>query len=121
MTATDDPAGPPTGGLTVKAPFAGVVVSVAHAASERVAAGAPLLVLEAMKMEHEVLAEAGGVVRSVEVAVGDAVEEGQVLLRMSAGAGAGASAGATPRNTPAGTSGFRADLEAVRERHAIGL
>jgi len=70
----------------VTAPFAGVVVAIAHARSERVGAGSPLIVLEAMKMEHEVLADAGGVVVSVEVAAGEAVEEGQVLLVLSAGA-----------------------------------
>jgi acetyl-CoA carboxylase carboxyltransferase component len=115
--------------LIVKAPFAGVVVSVAHAAAERVAAGSPLLVLEAMKMEHEVLAESGGVVRSVEVVAGEAVEEGQVLLVLgSADAagervdGTGADAAANVQARPESPSGsFRADLESVRERHAIGL
>jgi acetyl-CoA carboxylase carboxyltransferase component len=122
----NDPAMPASADLVVSAPFAGVVVSIAHGADEHVGADAPLLVLEAMKMEHEVLAETGGIVRSVEVAVGDAVEEGQVLLRMSEGESAPASAGAVGANadvTPANatTSSFRADLEAVRERHAIGL
>ena len=45
----------------VTAPFAGVVVAIAHARDERVGAGAALVVLEAMKMEHEVLAETDGV------------------------------------------------------------
>src|SRR5919204_1844773 len=69
--------------LTVTAPFAGVVVAIPHAPEERVKAGAPVLILEAMKMEHEVLAEAGGVVRRVEVAIGEAVQEGQVLLSLA--------------------------------------
>jgi acetyl-CoA carboxylase carboxyltransferase component/biotin carboxyl carrier protein len=112
--------------LTVTAPFAGVVVSVAHAADERVSAGAPLVVLEAMKMEHEVLAEAGGVVRSVEVTTGEAVEEGQVLLVLSTLDGesgdqwrADGADGVTPMPLDAG--GMRADLEAVRARHLVGL
>jgi acetyl-CoA carboxylase carboxyltransferase component len=107
--------------LAVTAPFAGVVVAVAHAVEERVDAGAPLVVLEAMKMEHEVLAEARGVVRSVEVAVGEAVEQGQVLLRMSAGDDLAAAAASAAPRAEAPSNGFRADLEAVRERHAIGL
>jgi acetyl-CoA carboxylase carboxyltransferase component len=104
--------------LAVTAPFAGVVVSVARQADERVGAGAALLVLEAMKMEHEVLSESDGVVLSVEVAVGDAVEEGQVLLLLSP-----IEAEAPGYNRPAAphADGFRADLEAVRERHTIGL
>ena len=37
-------------------------------------------------MEHEVLAETGGVVAELAVAIGDAVEEGQLLLRLEPGA-----------------------------------
>jgi acetyl-CoA carboxylase carboxyltransferase component len=120
--------------LAVAAPFAGVVVSVAHQADEQVAAGAPLLVLEAMKMEHEVLAERGGVVRRVEVAIGESVEEGQLLLVLLPGAEAEAETSANGKqpsepseptraagSAGSADNGFRADLEAVRERHAIGL
>jgi acetyl-CoA carboxylase carboxyltransferase component len=103
----------------VTAPFAGVVVSLAYEAEQLVGAGTALLVLEAMKMEHEVLAEAGGVVRRIEVAVGDAVEEGQTLLVMSVTGEA--QADAAVRTSEASANGFRADLDAVRERHAIGL
>ena len=60
----------------VRAPFAAVVAALPHESDERVGAGSALVVLEAMKMEHEVLAEIDGVVRSLAVAVGDAVEEG---------------------------------------------
>jgi len=116
----NDPAMPAAAELVVSAPFAGVVVSIAHGAEERVGADTPLLVLEAMKMEHEVLAEAGGIVRSVEVAVGDAVEQGQVLLRLSTG-GEEAATVAPKGSADTFANGFRADLQAVRERHAIGL
>jgi acetyl-CoA carboxylase carboxyltransferase component len=112
--------------LSVKAPFAGVVVSVAHAADERVSAGAPLVVLEAMKMEHEVLAEAGGVVRSVEVATGETVQEGQVLLVLSTidaepGDRGGADGAGDARAVAPDGGGLRADLEAVHARHLVGL
>jgi acetyl-CoA carboxylase biotin carboxyl carrier protein len=56
------------------------VFQVAVAAGERVEAGATLLVLESMKMEIPVLAEAGGVVREVRVREGDVVQEGDVLV-----------------------------------------
>jgi acetyl-CoA carboxylase carboxyltransferase component len=108
----------PVAELAVTAPFAGVVVSVARQADEAVGAGAALLVLEAMKMEHEVLAESGGVVLSVEVAVGDAVEAGQVLLVLSPVAGDAADGERAAAPQP---DGLRADLEAVRERHRVGL
>jgi len=102
----------------VRAQFAGVVVSIAYGADERVGAGTPLVVLEAMKMEHEVLAETDGVVTSVAVAVGDAVEEGQLLLMLEPGSAEGQRAHQPP-DPQAG--GERADLRAVRERHAVGL
>ncbi len=105
--------------IAVTAPFAGVVVSLAYQPEQPVGAGTALLVLEAMKMEHEVLAETGGVVRRIEVAVGEAVEEGQTLLVMSAGEEPQAAAARSVGEPSA--NGFRADLEAVRERHALGL
>ena len=64
----------------VAAPFAGLVIAVDWASGEPVRPGAVLVVLEAMKMEHEVLAEIDGLVARVEVAVGQTVEEGQALI-----------------------------------------
>jgi acetyl-CoA carboxylase carboxyltransferase component len=102
----------------VTAPFAGIVVAIPHARDERVGAGSALVVLEAMKMEHEVLADVDGVVRALAVAVGDAVQEGQLLMTLEPGAGADAQAAQAPEAQPGGE---RADLRAVRERHEIGL
>jgi 3-methylcrotonyl-CoA carboxylase alpha subunit len=74
-----DPA-PPSGALTsVKAPFAGVVVSIAHAPGARIVPGAPLIVLEAMKMEHTLRAPTDGHLRALKCAVGDVVQEGTEL------------------------------------------
>ena len=102
----------------VTAPFAGVVVAIAHQLDEPVGAGSVLMVLEAMKMEHEVLAETDGTLRAMAVAVGDAVEEGQLLLTLTPGTGNGAS---SPTLQPQRADGEREDLGAVRERHEIGL
>ncbi|HEY7836776.1 MAG TPA: carboxyl transferase domain-containing protein [Solirubrobacteraceae bacterium] len=103
----------------VNAPFAGVVVALPRAVSERVGAGAPVAVLEAMKMEHEVLAETDGVVGELAVAIGDAVEEGQLLLTLAPADGSGPVEPAySEQQEPAGE---RADLHAVRERHEVGL
>jgi acetyl-CoA carboxylase carboxyltransferase component len=104
--------------LAVTAPMAGVVVAIARGPREEVGAGAPVIVLEAMKMEHEVIAPAGGIVRRVAVAVGDSVEEGQLLAVLAADDGAAAGVDG-PGEVPADEA--RADLEAVRERHALGL
>jgi pyruvate/2-oxoglutarate dehydrogenase complex dihydrolipoamide acyltransferase (E2) component len=102
----------------VTAPFAGTVIAIAKTADEPVTRGAALIVLEAMKMEHEILAEVAGVVRRVEVAVGDTVTEGQLLAVMEPGA---AAAEPGHENGKSDGEGPRRDLEAVIERHAIGL
>ncbi len=106
--------------LVLNAPFAGVVVSLQARPGERVSAGSPLVVLEAMKMEHEVLADTDGVVEELAVTVGEAVQEGQPLLRLAPGEpqAPAEDAGAPPTERPAEE---RADLRAVRERHEVGL
>jgi propionyl-CoA carboxylase alpha chain len=65
------------GGLT--APMPGKVVKVLVEAGQAVAAGATLMVLEAMKMEHTVKAPADGVVGALHVAVGEQVDADQLL------------------------------------------
>ena len=71
------------GGLTeLTVPFAGTVLRVAVAAGDPVPAGAVLLVLESMKMEHVFEAASSGTVDSVAVAAGDAVQAGDVLVRI---------------------------------------
>jgi biotin carboxyl carrier protein len=64
----------------LKAPMPGLVVRVQVQPGDKVAAGAPLVVLEAIKMENELKAGAPGIVKSVRVAPGEAVEKGQVLV-----------------------------------------
>jgi propionyl-CoA carboxylase alpha chain len=72
----------PEGSLV--APMPGTVVRVGVAEGDTVTVGQPLVVLEAMKMEHEVLAFATGTVESVPVEVGTAVDTGQVLIVLKA-------------------------------------
>jgi propionyl-CoA carboxylase alpha chain len=61
------------------APMPGTVTAVHVTAGDAVTAGQQLLVLEAMKMQHPVVATATGVVRSLDVAVGAQVDAGAVL------------------------------------------
>ncbi|TMK98460.1 MAG: biotin carboxylase [Actinobacteria bacterium] len=111
---------PDSADVAITAPFAGVVVSIARQTDELVGAGAAVVVLEAMKMEHEVLAQSGGIVRSVEVAVGDAVEEGQVLVRLAHASIEDASRDGVGELPPEERAA-RADLDEVQERHALTL
>jgi acetyl-CoA carboxylase carboxyltransferase component len=115
---SDDPVMASAAEHSVTSPFAGVVVAIPHAREEHVGAGTAVVVLEAMKMEHEVLSEVDGVVASIAVAVGDAVEEGQLLVTVAPGAGTGAQAQSAGEQR---VDGERADLRVVRERHEIGL
>jgi propionyl-CoA carboxylase alpha chain len=62
------------------APVPGTVVAVSVRAGDRVSAGQVLLVLEAMKMEHRILAHDEASVAEVLVAAGDRVDAGQVLV-----------------------------------------
>jgi biotin carboxyl carrier protein len=62
----------------------GMIVEVSCKEGDKVEAGDRLLVLEAMKMQQPVLAPLSGRVRSVGVAQGDQVEEGQVLALVGA-------------------------------------
>jgi biotin carboxyl carrier protein len=65
---------------TSRTPFAGLVISVAVVPGQNVAKGDLLVVIEAMKMESKIVAEAAGVVKAVRVAAGDAVKPGQILV-----------------------------------------
>jgi pyruvate carboxylase subunit B len=60
----------------------GLVAKVLVAPGAVLAAGAGVLVLEAMKMENELRAPAPGVVAAVRVAAGQTVEKGQVLVEL---------------------------------------
>jgi 3-methylcrotonyl-CoA carboxylase alpha subunit len=68
-----------TGRLT--APMPGKVIAISTTAGARVERGATLLVMEAMKMEHTIVAPVDGVVADVLFGVGDQVDEGAELVR----------------------------------------
>ena len=105
--------------LELTAPFAATVISVPDALPAPVAAGMPVIVLEAMKMEHELVAERDSVVCELAIAVGDTVTEGQLLARLSTDNEAEDS-DAQSKAAPA-PAAPRDDLEAVRARHELGL
>jgi 3-methylcrotonyl-CoA carboxylase alpha subunit len=70
------------GGL--KAPMPGKVIALVAPVGTVVDKGAPLLVLEAMKMEHTIAAPASGTVRAFHFAAGDQVDEGADLVDFEA-------------------------------------
>jgi 3-methylcrotonyl-CoA carboxylase alpha subunit len=70
------------GGLA--APMPGKVIAVLVAAGAAVERGAPLVIMEAMKMEHTITAPAAGTVKEILYAVGEQVAEGAELIRFDA-------------------------------------
>ena len=66
------------------APMPGKVIAVSVAEGQEVARGAPLMILEAMKMEHAIVAPAAGRVAAVRYAPGDLVKEGAELISFEA-------------------------------------
>jgi acetyl-CoA carboxylase carboxyltransferase component len=99
------------------APFSGTVIAIARSPDEPVSKGSAVIVLEAMKMEHEVASDLDGVVRSVNVSVGDTVEEGDELAVLAAGDGAAAP---RPERETEPEDG-RDDLDRVNSRHELTL
>ena len=63
-----------------KAPMAGTILDVKVSVGQQVNAGDVLFILEAMKLENEVVTEFSGVVKSIAVSKGTAVQNGQVLV-----------------------------------------
>jgi acetyl-CoA carboxylase carboxyltransferase component len=102
------------------APFAGTVVAIARAAGEPAPAGAVIVILEAMKMEHEIVSERTGVVVQVAVEVGEAVQEGQLLALLTLEAN-GDEGGGRARATAAERRAPPEDLATVQRRHALTL
>ena len=69
----------PAGGEQVSAPMPGTILSVNIAVGDSVKRGQVLMILEAMKMENEIMCPRDGRVVSVSAAKGASVESGTVL------------------------------------------
>ena len=72
------------GDAAIRAPMNGRLVALAVREGETVEAGKRLAVVEAMKMEHALLAPHAGVVRDLKAKIGDQVEMGERVMRVEA-------------------------------------
>ena len=64
----------------VLAPMPGKIMAVRVKEGDKVSKGDILVILEAMKMENEVISQKDGIVKEVRVKVGDSVDKGAVLM-----------------------------------------
>lgn len=71
------------GSVVVAAPMPGKILAVKSNPGQVVKKGDVLLVLEAMKMENEIVAPQDGTVASINVAVGDSVDAGQTIATLN--------------------------------------
>ena len=71
------------GSVKVEAPMPGTILDVKVSVGDSVSSGSVLCILEAMKMENEIVAPQDGTVASVNVSKGDSVEAGQVIITLN--------------------------------------
>ena len=71
------------GAVSVTAPMPGTVLQIKAKAGDAVKRGQAVVILEAMKMENEIVAPQDGVIASVNVSQGDSVNNGDVLMTMN--------------------------------------
>lgn len=71
------------GGIAVTAPMPGKILAVKANAGQAVKKGDVVLVLEAMKMENDIVAPEDGTIATINVAVGDSVESGATLATLN--------------------------------------
>jgi biotin carboxyl carrier protein len=70
-------------GEAIRAPIAGKVVKVLVSPGDQVSPGTSVIVLEAMKMENELVAERGGTVTALHKSAGQAVDTGDLLVELA--------------------------------------
>lgn len=68
---------------TFNAPMPGTVLDIKVSAGNSVKQGQVLIILEAMKMENELVAESDGVVKEIHVSKGQSVQAGELLISLA--------------------------------------
>ncbi len=77
------PAPAAAGSASINAPMNGTIVDVKVKVGDKVSNGTVVAVLEAMKMENDIVCDKDGTVASVNVAKGDSVETGTVIITIN--------------------------------------
>ncbi|MDV6245220.1 carboxyl transferase domain-containing protein [Rhodococcus opacus] len=114
------PAAEGTHAAELFAPSAGTVVAVAAESGQWVERGDPIAVLEAMKMEYEIIAPSAGRLGRVTVMVGDSVAEGATVATLATLDGTSEATTSAPPELP-DPDETRADVADIKRRHEAGL
>jgi acetyl/propionyl-CoA carboxylase alpha subunit/acetyl-CoA carboxylase carboxyltransferase component len=112
----EDEAAGPEGSLAIRALMPATIVSIDVAEGDHVRPGQQLLILNAMKMEHVIKAETGGIVVQLAVAPGDTVYEGAPLVFIEEHEGGEFAAGEV---VEVDLDAIRPDLALVERRRAV--
>jgi len=104
------------GQIATRAPLSGRIVEVSVGVNESVRQGQAIAVIEAMKMEHSIVAEFDGRVLEVRALKGEQAAEGEVLVVLEPES---RSAGAASESQAVDLDAVRPDLQAVLDRHAV--
>jgi len=81
--AVKAPAATALGGLKINAPMPGKILAIKASVGQTVKRGDVILILEAMKMENEIVAPEEGTIASINITVGDMVESGVLLATLN--------------------------------------
>jgi len=117
--ATDEPDfSGPRGSIGLKAPIQGTIVSLDVSVGDQVRMGEQVAVIEAMKMEHVIIADCGGIVRGITMALGDIVRKGYPIVFIEEAEVEGT---ALDTSVEADLDYIRPDLQETIDRHAYTL
>ena len=108
----------PDGSAGVPSPIQGTVVSIDVATGDTVRKGQRIAVIEAMKMEHVIVAPHGGIVRGTTMTPGDVVREGYPIIFLEE---ADVEGGVVDSSAEIDPDHIRADLQEAYDRHALTL
>ncbi|HPU35203.1 MAG TPA: biotin/lipoyl-binding protein [Bacillota bacterium] len=70
-------------GKTINSPMPGTILSIKVNSGDQVKRGQVLIILEAMKMENEIMADSDGTIRDIHVSPGQSVQTGDLLITLT--------------------------------------
>ena len=118
QSAVNEPAPQPEGTVAVTSPLQGTIVSVEVSVGDEVSGGQILLIMESMKMEHEICAASSGRILRIEVSPGEALWEGHLLALIEEAEVSGQTSEVVNDIDP---DYIRPDLAEAYDRHAKTL